>query len=217
MTGPFRAVLSAGLLIAASACSPPPRTSLQAPAAAGRIEWARSAYEKNREKAFAPRRFKALFKGDISPEVGAILHGYLLVWWDGETLAWKTSAPLAGTVGKGVLRPHADEGGAHVPFPGGLTERDAVGVLLGALDLSSVARPVEIAEGGARIRLDDAGRVAQLDEAGRIVRLELGPDTNVELAPGDGVPRRIAAKGKDGRAQLSLESFGPWPLEEPIP
>ena len=193
------------------------RPDLKARTSEERAVWARSEYEKNRERAFAPRRFKALFKGDVSPEIGAILRGYLLVWWDGETLTWKTSAPLAGTVGKGVLRRGIERSGAHVPFPGGLTERDAVGVLLGALDFPASGRPVELADAGALIRLDDAGRAALLDGAGRIVRLELGPDANVDLVPGEGVPRRIVAHGKQGRALLSLESYGPWPLDEPIP
>ena len=85
------------------------------------------------------------------------------------------------------------------------------------LDLPAAGRPVSVAKSGALVRLDDSGRSALLDRSGRIVRLELGPDASVDLEPGDGVPRRIAAHGKQGRAQLSLESFGPWPLDEPIP
>jgi hypothetical protein len=212
------AVLGCALLALGAGCSTSPASpALSVRTSEQRAVWARAAYQKNREKAFAPRRFKALFKGDVSPEVGAILRGYLLVWWDGETLTWKTSAPLAGTVGKGVLRRSTEESGAHVPFPGALTERDAVGVLLGALDLPASGRPVEPADAGALIRLDEEGRAVLLDGAGRVVRLELGPGADVDLVPGEGVPRRIKAHGKQGRAQLSLESFGPWPLNEPIP
>ena len=39
----------------------------------------------------------------------------------------------------------------------------------------------------------------------------------VTLQPGEGVPRRIEAKGPDGRAILTLESYAPWPTSEAIP
>ncbi|MBK9065151.1 MAG: hypothetical protein IPL89_18545 [Acidobacteria bacterium] len=39
----------------------------------------------------------------------------------------------------------------------------------------------------------------------------------VTFQPGAGVPRRIEANGPDGRAVLTLESYGPWPSGEEVP
>ena len=52
------------------------------------------------------RRFKALFRAEVSPKVGAIGRGYLSVWWDGasRSLEWRTSAPIAGAGRGGLLR-----------------------------------------------------------------------------------------------------------------
>lgn len=177
-----------------------------------------SRYEEIRTRAYSPRRFKALYKGDVSPTIGMIARGYLLLWWDGTTMIWKTSAPLAGTGRMGALRLGSTAGtSVEVPFPGGLTERDAIGVLLGVLDIPAAGRTVETSRSGFRIVLDAEGRAASVDAEGRVTALELGGETRVEFSPGEGVPRRIDARGRDGRAKLSLESYGPWPEGEPIP
>ena len=43
---------------------------------------ARGAWERARETAWAPRRFKAVFRGEVSQKVGAIVRGYLSLFWD---------------------------------------------------------------------------------------------------------------------------------------
>ncbi len=56
-----------------------------------------------------------------------------------------------------------------------------------------------------------------LDEQGRVVAMRFPGGDVVTLEPGEGVPRRIEAKGRDGRAILTLESYKPWPPSEEIP
>ena len=183
-----------------------------APYEADRI---RTAWEKKRASAFSSRRLKAMWKGNVSPTVGTVMHGYFLVWWDGETLVWKASAPLAGNVRSGTLRAGAEEG--TTPFPSRIRPADAIGVLLGALDLSAIARPVERIGDGYRLFLDGYGRAATLDPKLSVVALELPGPTRVTYVPGQGLPREIEAISRDGRARLELESLAPWPEGEPIP
>ncbi len=57
----------------------------------------------------------------------------------------------------------------------------------------------------------------ELDADGRVVAMRFPAGDVVRLQPGDGVPRRIEAKGPDGRAILTLESYAPWPTNEQIP
>ncbi len=171
------------------------------------------AYRAKRETAFAPRRFKALFSGDVSPRAGAVSRGYLAVWWDGDRLSWKVSAPIAGEVRSGAYtRSGAREEKGPSPFPVGLGPKDAVGVLLGVLDLSPVAAKAD--GGGTRVSLERGGRSA-IVKGGEIVALDLPHDVHVDFAPGAGAPRRIDVKGPEGRATLKLESYGAWPEDEP--
>ena len=82
----------------------------------------RAAYEEQRARAWDPsRRFKALFKAEVSPKVGAVGRGYLSVWWDGAsaTLTWRTSAPIGGAGRGGFLRMTEGEGN-FTPAEGGL-------------------------------------------------------------------------------------------------
>lgn len=178
-------------------------------------ERVRAAWDHARRAAFGPRRFKAMWKGDVSPTVGMVSHGFLLVWWDGTALTWKASAPLAGNVKGGRLAAGAPGGAA--PFPGRLLPADAIGVLLGALDLPAGGRPVERAGSRYRLFLDGYGRAASLDDDLRVLGLDLPEGTHVTYEPGEGLPHRIDASSRDGHAHLSLESLGPWPEGEPIP
>ena len=51
-------------------------------------------------------------------------------------------------------------------------------------------------------------------EMRRSTCLVLPSGVRVEISPGAGVPRRIAVKGSEGSALLTLESYGPWPEGE---
>ncbi|HEV8268096.1 MAG TPA: hypothetical protein VGR00_07685 [Thermoanaerobaculia bacterium] len=204
------AALAVSLL--ASACATAPRAAAPAAEKAAADE-AVAAYRARREAAFSKRRFKALFSGDVSPKVGAVARGFLSVWWDGERLTWRVSAPLAGEARSGTYtRGGASETPGGSPFPVGLGPRDAIGVLLGVLDLSPLeARPHERA---FRVALDRAGRFA-LVEGRQVVGLELPHDVVVRFGPGEGVPRRIDVAGPEGRATLKLETYAAWPVGEP--
>jgi hypothetical protein len=56
-----------------------------------------------------------------------------------------------------------------------------------------------------------------LDASGAVILMRFPGGPVVGFQPGPGVPRRIEAKGPDGRAVLTLESYGPWPAGEGIP
>jgi hypothetical protein len=98
-------------------------------------------YESARAKAWDPsRRFKALFKAEVSPRVGAIGRGYLSVWWDGRSgsLEWRASAPIAGGGRGGFLRRGRGEGGeaeSVSPVPGHLAAPDLIACILGTPDV----------------------------------------------------------------------------------
>lgn len=170
--------------------------------AASRLE----AYERARATAWDPsRRFKALFKAEVSPKVGAIGRGYLSVWWDGASgsLEWRASAPIAGAGRGGILR--VKEGS------GDLAARESAALLsarLSALDLVACIL-------GTRDAPPSADTL--LDAGGRVVEMRFPDGEVVAFQPGSGVPRRIEANGPDGRAVLVLESYGPWPLGEGVP
>ena len=171
-------------------------------------------FEAARRQAWAPRRFKALFRGEVAPKVGTVVRGYLSVFWDGNALVWRASAPLAGTARTGVLTRFGTEDSGLVP--GRLAGSDALGALLGAPNLPAEPAGVRFEKGRSRIAL--AGeRAALLDAEGRIVGLSYPGGIEVTLEPGEGVPRRIAARGPSGSAVLTLESYGPWPEGEAIP
>jgi hypothetical protein len=144
------------------------------------------------------RRFKALFKAEVSPKIGAIGRGYLSVWWDGAagSLSWRASAPIAGSGRGGFLRRGLSDGAA--PFPGRLAPSDLIGCILGVPD----------APFSASVAVDRDGRPVELSFAG---------GETVKLQPGEGVPRRIEASGPDGRAILTLESYSAWPASEEVP
>jgi hypothetical protein len=209
---PFAVVASAALLLAACAPAPPldlpPRRLGSGPllsAASPEVE----AWESARRAAYRPRRFKALFRGEASQKVGLILRGYVAVYWDGEVLFFKTSAPLAGEGRSGALRLHGQDGDPTL-LPGAATASDVIGVLLGVLDLPAVDG------GGGQVRLAQ-GRAATVDGGGRVVAMTFPGDLRVKLEPGEGVPRKILGVGPEGRVALALESFGPWPEGETIP
>jgi hypothetical protein len=212
VTRALRALLLAALALSVSCTSTSrPKT---VPVLGEYADAARGAYERARQHAYGPRRFKALFQGEIAQTIGGIARGYLSCWWDGRVLVWRTSAPLAGAGNEGRLALDAPSAG-RVPFPGELDGRDAIGVLLGVLDLPP-AGPVESWRDGFRVALDGHGRVALLDEKLRIVGFEL-PGAKVAYEPGEAIPRRIDAKTREGSADLKLQSFGDWPASEPIP
>ena len=169
------------------------------------------------------RRFKALFRAEASPKVGAVGRGWLSVWWDGATasLAWRSSAPIAGGGRGGFLRKVKGEGGDPEfasPVPGHLAAADLIACILGTPDVPDApSLPFEETPRGLRLRIDESNRSALIDKDGRPIELVFPGGEVVKLQPGDGVPRRIEANGPDGRAVLTLESYGPWPPGEEVP
>ncbi len=157
------------------------------------------AYERLRARAWDPtRRFKALFKAEVSPKVGAIGHGYLSVWWDGatRTLDWRASAPIAGSGRGGFLRNGTNDGAR--PFPGKLSSSDLISCILGVPD-------------------EPLSPSASVDREGRVTEMSFPGGEVVKLQPGEGVPRRLEANGPDGRAVLTLEAYSSWPEGEEVP
>ena len=230
MNAPARSLRVAGWALAGiffcleGGCStgPPASASSSASApAASRLE----AYERLRARAWDPsRRFKALFKAEVSPKVGAIGRGYLSVWWDGATgtLAWRASAPVAGSGRGGLLRRETGEGGAPAastsPLPGNLAPADLIACILGTPDAAaSSSSPIEETSGRLRLRIDDTNRTALLDGTGQVVEMRFPKSEVVSFEPGEGVPRRIEANGPDGRAVLTLETYSFWPAGEEFP
>ncbi len=175
------------------------------------------AWDARRAAAYAPRRLKALFRGEAAPKIGATMRGYLTVFWDGTTLVWKASAPLAGSGREGRLVLSAEPAGEASPFPSGLTSADVVGALLGVLDLPAAGRPVDRIGREIRLSLDDAGRKAFLLPDGTVTALVFPGGTRVTLEGAAPFPLRLSAKGPRGRATLVLESWAEWPADEPAP
>ena len=169
-----------------------------------------------RDEAWGARRFKALFRGEVSSKAGLTVRGYLALFWDGEELVWRASVPLAGSPRSGTVRRSGGEAGE--PFPGRLAAADILAVLIGI--------PEEIPSGegalvrGGRIELklpSGDGRAVLVSTPGGVTGLSLPDGVRVELSPGAGVPRRIELKGPEGRALLTLESYGGWPEGEEVP
>jgi hypothetical protein len=177
-----------------------------------------------RAKAWDPsRRFKALFKAEASPKVGAVGRGWLSVWWDGATssLEWRSSAPIAGGGRAGFLRKVGGVGGDpdfESPVPGHLAAADLIACILGTPDVSAAPSfPFEENPRGVRLLLDGSTRSVLVDQSGKPIELVFPGGEVVKVQPGDGVPQRIEANGPDGRAVLTLESYGPWPVGEEVP
>ncbi len=197
-----------GLLVVLAGCA-------SVPPAPPSVDLA-TAWSRARAEAWAPRRFKALFRGEVVPRVGVAVRGYLSVWWDGETLVWRASAPLGGAGKGGVLWRDADE--ASGLFPGPLSARDALAAILGVADVAAAPGASPAWSNGAfRLPLADGLRHGLLDGAGQVVGLDLPGGVTVRFEPGEGVPRKITARGPEGGAVLTLESFGAWPAGERIP
>ncbi|MGZ6970326.1 MAG: hypothetical protein ACXVID_01530 [Thermoanaerobaculia bacterium] len=181
-----------------------------------------AAYERVRVNAWDPsRRFKALFKAEVSRNVGAISRGYLSVWWDGAggTLTWRSSAPIVGTGRGGFLR-RGGRGGTDstLPVPGHFAPDDLIACIIGTPDApASPSLPFEETPRGVRLRIDASKRTALLNREGMGIELTFPNGETVKLEPGEGVPRRIEANGPEGRAVLTLESYSSWPEGEPVP
>lgn len=208
------AALLAAVVLAGAACRTAGPAAL--PADPARTAAAVSAVVAARDEAWAPRRFKALYRGEVSPRLGIAARGYLSVFWDGETLAWRASVPLAGSGRSGTLRRSGSDAGDL--FPGRLAAADVLAALLGA--------PEELPTGeGAVVRGDRVelklptgeGRTVLVSPPGEVTGLVLPAGVRIELSPGPGVPRRIDVRGRDGKAILTLESYGPWPEGEEAP
>jgi len=164
-----------------------------------------AAYDAGRSRAWDPaRRFKALFRAEASPKVGAIGRGWLSVWWDGAsgTLEWRASAPIAGAGNGGVLRMKqrgdAAAGDKTPLLSARLSAPDLIACILGTPDAAPSPSTA-------------------LDDQGRVVEMRFPNGEVVKFQPGEGVPRRIEANGPDGRAVLRLETFGEWPAGEEVP
>ncbi|MFI5181832.1 MAG: hypothetical protein ACHQPI_10610 [Thermoanaerobaculia bacterium] len=204
--------IALALLLAACSTAPPP-----VPLAPGEAARYTAAWEARRAAAYAPQRKKALFRGETVPKIGPSARGYLSVFWDGSTLFWRSSAPLAGNQREGRLRRAGPGAGEPSLLPGGLSEADALGALLGVLDLPASCRPVERVGAEFHLRLDLEGREAVLTEDGRVVSLRFPGKTSVMLEAGEPFPRSVTATGRSGRAHLTLESWAEWPESEPAP
>ncbi len=172
---------------------------------------ASAALESARTEAYRPRRWKALFRGEVAPRVGAIGRGFLAVWWDGVTLTWKTSAPLAGEGQHGTLS-SGGVSGAPLPIPGRLGPGEAIGALLG-VPAGAVSGPAT-SEGDRIVLPLVGGTLVSVDPAGRVVEARFPGGVRVVYEPGTGLPRKLTATSSDGRAVLDLESLGPWPEGE---
>jgi hypothetical protein len=205
------AAAAAALLVSACASSPVPVPVGSSEAAPYVARW-----EERRAEAYGPRRLKALYRAEAAPKVGAVARGYLSVWWDGSTLVWKASAPLAGDLRAGRLS-LLPGGGNLSPLPGRLAPADAIGALLGVLDLPAAGRPVERTGDLVTIRLDVDGRAAQFGADGRIVALLFPGRTRVRLESARPLPLHLDASGPGGTASLALESWADWPNGEAIP
>lgn len=198
---------------ASSGASPSPSSSLL------------SAYEAARATAWdSKRRFKALFKAEISPKIGPVGRGYFSVWWDGAaaTLEWRSSAPIGGNGRGGFLRRAREAGrvgddGASL-LPGKLASEDALACILGVPE-AQLPSPPRFKENPKAIRVffDDSKRSVLVDAQGHVTEMVFPNGETVTLQPGEGVPRRIDAKGSGGHAVLTLESYSSWSEDEPVP
>jgi hypothetical protein len=208
---PRAAVAAAALLALAAGC----RTAGPAivPADPARTAQSVTAVFAARERAWAPRRFKALYRGEVAPKAGLAMRGFLSLFWDGETLEWKASVPLAGTPRTGAIRRgDLDAGGL---FPGPLVAADVLAALLGVPEELPTGEGALLRGGRVELRLPSGGgRAVLVAEDGSVTGLVLSGGVRVELLPGPLVPGRIEVLGREGTAVLSLESYGPWPEGE---
>ena len=211
-----RAAVAAAAFVALSAAcrsAAPPPAMPAGPAATVR---AVASVLAARDAAWRPRRFKALFKGEVSPKVGVAVRGYLALFWDGESLSWRASVPLAGAGRSGTLR--RTGGGADELFPGRLDARDVLAALLGVPEEAPSGEGALLRDGRVALSLPSGeGRAVLVSAAGDVTGLLLPAGVRVEIAPGAGVPRRVEVNGPEGRALLTLESYGPWPEGEEAP
>jgi hypothetical protein len=187
------------------------------------------AYERARVRAWDPsRRFKALFRAEVSPKIGPVGRGYFSVWWDGAagTLDWRVSAPIAGSGRGGFLRrgsgeigsPDRGVDGGATPLPGKLAPDDVLACILGIPSGPlSPSLPFKETPKGIRLRLDSSKRSVLIDGQGQVVEMVFPNGETVTLQPGEGVPRRIEAKGRGGHAILTLEAYSSWPEGEAVP
>lgn len=205
------APLAAALVALAAACRTAGPAAVPADAAA--TSRALAAVVAARDAAWKPRRFQALYRGDVSPKVGVVVRGYLALRWDGEALSWRASVPFAAVGRSGVLRRGGGDAGEL--FPGRLEPVDVLAALLGVPD--ELPRGEGAVVRGGRVELplpSGAGRAVLVSASGEVTGLLLPDGVRVELTPGSGVPRTIVVKGPEGNAVLTLESYGPW-AEEP--
>jgi hypothetical protein len=166
-------------------------------------------------RAWTPRRFKALYAVEVSPVIGAVQRGFLTLFWDGRRLLWRTSLPMAGQVGEGLLeRGAASPGGLASALSSRLNDSDALAVLLGAPECPETAPLVEGDGNSFRLILEADGRDVVLGPSGRVSGMGFPGGVGVLLEPGEEVPARIEVKSRRGRALLKLEAAGDWPVQE---
>lgn len=112
----------------------------------------------------------------------------------------------------------ASAGEEKLPLAARLSAQDLVACILGTpAPPAEPSLPFEETPRGVRLRIDASKRTALLNSDGKPVELTFPDGEVVALEPGAGVPHRIEAKGPDGRAALTLESYGPWPSGEQVP
>ncbi len=170
------------------------------------------------QKAWTPRRLKALFSVEVSPVVGAVQRGFLTLFWDGRRLLWRTSLPIAGQVGEGVLeRGSSSPGGLASALSSRLNDSDALSVLLGAPECPTETPAVEGDRNSYRLLLAGEGRDVVLGSSGRVTGMGFPGGVEVRLWPGEEVPTRIEVKSRIGRALLKLEIAGEWSAQELAP
>lgn len=215
MTGPARASLLVALALAAAGCVSGGAAPAGAPLAPEAVASAKGAWSRHREAAFAPRRFKALFRGEAIPKVGPVARGYVSVFWDGRSLDWRLSAPVAGGVRSGRVS-LGDARPMSGLLPGRVEGPDVIGVVFGVLDRDAGGATASGEREGVRLDFG-GGRSALVDPAGQVVEIGLPGGVVARITPGAGVPRRVRLHGPDGTADLTLQSFGPWDEGEPAP
>ncbi|MCL4808411.1 MAG: hypothetical protein KJ062_11580 [Thermoanaerobaculia bacterium] len=212
MRRPAAALAAALLSVAACRTAGPPALPAPPSATAAAV----SAVVAARDEAWGQRRFKALYRGEVSPRLGVAVRGYLSLFWDGEALVWRTSMPVAGSGRSGVLSRSGSDSGEL--FPGRLAAGDVLAAVLGAPEALPTGEGAVVRGERVELKLPTGeGRTVLVSPAGEITGLVLPAGVRVELSPGVGVPRRIEMKGREGRAVLTLESYGPWPEGEEAP
>ena len=110
----------------------------------------------------------------------------------------------------------ADDAGP--PLSKRLAPADLIACILGTPEAAaSPSSPFDETPRGLRLRVDGSKRSVLLNADGKPIELSFPNGEVVTLQPGAGVPHRIEANGPDGRAVLSLETYGPWPPGEEVP